>query len=102
MTRTLRAPWAGQSTPTNETARGANAGRIGEHKSGQADFRGAGAADQAARVIEGEALARAWLDRLHAEMAQPGELAALLAYLRGEALHGACRVIEKVLGGRHA
>lgn len=55
----------------------------------------------ALQTIEGEALARAWLDRLHAEMAQPGELAALLAWLQSEALHGACRVIEKAIGGRH-
>lgn len=57
----------------------------------------------ALEVIVGEAQARAYLDRLHAEMAQPGELAVLLAYLSGEMLHGACRVIEKALEGlRHA
>lgn len=54
----------------------------------------------AAEVIEGEAYAGAWLDRLHAGMAQPGELAALLAFLTGEMLHGACRAIEKALEGR--
>ena len=57
---------------------------------------------RAALVIEGEAHARAWLDRLQADMAQPGELAALLAYLHGELLHGACKLIEKALRGRHA
>ena len=57
---------------------------------------------RAALVIEGEAHARAWLDRLQTDMAQPGELAALLAYLHGELLHGACRLIEKSLRGRHA
>ena len=57
------------------------------------------ASSTALEVIGGEAQARAYLDRLHAEMAQPGELAALLAYLSGEVLHGACRVIEKALEG---
>jgi hypothetical protein len=56
----------------------------------------------ALQTIQGQELARGWLDRLHAEMAQPGELAALLAFVHGEALHGACRVIEKALGDRHA
>lgn len=61
------------------------------------------ASSTALDVIDGEAQARAYLDRLNAEMAHPGELAALLAYLSGEVLHGACRAIEKALEGlRHA
>ena len=57
----------------------------------------------ALEAIDGESQARAYLDRLQADMAQPDELAALLAYLSGETLHGACRVIEKALEGlRHA
>ncbi len=59
-------------------------------------------AGQAALTIEGEAYARAYLDRLHADAVQPGELAVLLSFLTGEMLHGACRLIEKALqGGRH-
>lgn len=57
------------------------------------------ASSTALEVIDGEAQARAYLCRLQGEMAQPGELAALLAYLSGEVLHGACRVIEKALEG---
>jgi len=54
-------------------------------------------------VTEGEDYARAWLQRLQAGTAQPDELAVILAFLGGEMLHGACRVIEKALGGlRHA
>lgn len=59
-----------------------------------------GHADRAERVIEGELYAKGYLERLRAGLAQPGELAALLAYLQGELLHGACRLIEKVLEGR--
>lgn len=56
-------------------------------------------AAQAALVIEGEEYARTYLDRLAQQQAQPEELAALLTFLRGEMLHGACRVIEKALEG---
>lgn len=64
-------------------------------------FQGAGIADQAALTIEGEEYARAYLDRLRAGMAQPDDLAALMAFLTDEMLHGACRVIEKALRGCH-
>ena len=59
------------------------------------------ASSLALAVIDGEAKARTYLERLQAEMAQPGELAALLAYLSDEMLHGACRVIEKALKELH-
>jgi hypothetical protein len=58
-------------------------------------------ADRAALTIAGELCARAYLDRLRDGTAQPGELAAMCCYLRGELLHGACRLIEKALEGRH-
>lgn len=92
---------AGTGTPTNDEARSTPhaAGPFDQHT--HTDFAGLAFADQAARVIEGEQYATAYLDRLQAQMAQPGELAALLAYLSGEALHGACRLIEKALEGRH-
>lgn len=97
MTTTPHAYWAGSSAPTSETAHVASAGRIGIQNNGPADFRGKGFADQAAQVIDGEAQARAYLDRLRADLAQPGELAALLTFLQAETLHGACRLIEKAL-----
>jgi len=61
-------------------------------------------AGSALLVIEGEDYARAWLQRLQrlqAGAAQPDELARILTFLSGQMLHGACRVIEKALGGRH-
>ena len=42
------------------------------------------------------------MDRLQRGTVSPDELAALMAFLRGEMLAGACRVIEKALGARHA
>lgn len=59
-------------------------------------------AEHAARVIEGERYARAYLGRLQGGIAQPGELSEFLSGLTGEMLDGACRVIEKCLGGPHA
>jgi hypothetical protein len=53
-------------------------------------------------AIEGADYAQAYLDRLQHGTAQPGELAVILAFLQGEMLHAACRVIERALGGRHA
>jgi len=53
----------------------------------------------AALHTEGADYARAWLHRLHAGTAQPDELAVILAFLTGEMLHGACRVLEKALKG---
>lgn len=58
-------------------------------------------ADPAARVIEREQEAGDFLDRLHAGMAQPDELAVIVAYLRGELLHGFCRLLQKALEARH-
>lgn len=83
--------------PAGDTARGFR----DQGRDDGADFHASGIADQAAIVIEGEAYALAYLDRLHAGMTQPGELAALLSFLAGEMLHGACRAIEKALEGRH-
>jgi hypothetical protein len=56
----------------------------------------------AALTIEGEAYARAYLDRLQRGTVSTDDLAVLMAFLRGEMLAGACRVIEKALGARHA
>ena len=98
--RNFGAAAPGWVTPASETARVASAGRIEEQEREQVNFRGTGTAAQAALVIEGEDYAQAWLERLQADAAQPGELAVLLSFPTGEMLHGACRVIEKALGGR--
>jgi len=66
------------------------------------DFPCRGLSEQAALTIEGEAYARAYLSRLHAGTATAEELATILAFLGGEMLYGACRVIEKALEARHA
>ena len=66
------------------------------------DFRGERHSRQALQVIEGGKQTEQYLGRLQAQQADPDELAALLAYLHGELLHGACKLIEKSLRGRHA
>lgn len=59
-------------------------------------------AGRAMKTIEGEAKARDYLARLHAQQADPDELAVLVSMLYGETLRGFCRAIEKAIGGRHA
>ena len=66
------------------------------------DCHGAPHAGQALRVIEGERKAALYLARLHAQQADPDELALIVAMLYGAALRGFCRVIAKVLGVHHA
>ena len=58
-------------------------------------------ADPAARVIEGGQRAESSLDRMHKGMAQPDQLAVIVAYLRGELLHGFCRQVQKALEAQH-
>ena len=58
-------------------------------------------AHRAAQVIEGEQHAVALFDRLQGGMAQPDELAVIVAYLHGEMLHGFCRLVQKALEARH-
>jgi hypothetical protein len=104
MSEPLHTASAERDAPRSETADVASAGRIeNQETTDNADFRCSGLLAQAALTIEGEAYARAYLNRLHADAVQPGELAALLSFLSGEMLNGACRLIEKALrGGRHA
>lgn len=105
MTAALHAHGAGQSRPPNDEAPAGDTaqGFKGKHQNVSLDLQGNRFADQAATAIEGEAYAQAYLQRVHAETAQPGELALILAFLSGEMLRSACRVIEKALGGqRHA
>lgn len=56
-------------------------------------------AGQALRVIEGENKAAQFLARLHAQQADPDELALIIAALYGATLRGFCRVIVKALRG---
>ena len=58
-------------------------------------------ADHAAQVIHGEQQTAGFLDRIRSGMAQPDELAVILAYLRGELLHGFCHLVQKALERRH-
>jgi hypothetical protein len=53
------------------------------------------------RVIEGEGKAGEYLARLHAQQADPDELALIASMLYGATLRGFCRVIEKALGVSH-
>ena len=55
-------------------------------------------ADPAVRVIEGEQEDGDFLDRMHAGVAHPDELAVIVVYLHSELLAGVCRLIRKVLG----
>jgi hypothetical protein len=91
--------------PEKDDARelGGGAGFGDQRNLDSGDFRCCSISPQAAMTIEGEAYARAYLDRLRADAVRPGELAVLLSFLSGEMLNGACRLIEKALrGGRHA
>ena len=66
------------------------------------DSRGVHYAGQALRAIEGENKAAHYLARMHAQQADPDELAIIVSMLYGGALRGFCRVIEKALRGvRH-
>ena len=51
----------------------------------------------AAQMIEGAPQ----LGRISAVMAQPDELAVIVAYLHGVLLHGFCRLVQKALEPRH-
>ena len=102
MTNHLHSHAVGAIVPASDTAHVAIAGRAEEHQGIECqDFQAIGIAEQAALTIDGEDYARAWLDRVCAGTAQPGELAVILAFLHGEMLNGACRLIEKALEGRH-
>lgn len=56
-------------------------------------------AGQALRVIYGENMAAQYLARLHAQQADPDELALIVARLYGAALRGFCRVLARAIGG---
>ena len=91
------------TTPTNKEAPAVAAAQgFRDDQELSPDFRCGSVSTQAALTIEGEAYARAYLDRLKRGTVSPDDLAVLMAFLQGEMLAGACRVIEKALGVRHA
>ena len=102
MTRALHTQ-AGAIPPTGDTAHVASAGRVEENKQDESpDFHGTGHAGQALRVIDGERKASQYMARLHAQQADPAELAVIVSMMYGATLHGFCRVIEKALGVHQA
>ena len=102
MKRNPHAQAAGAIPPTRDEGPTVAAVAPQESKQDKSpDSRGAPHAGQALRVIEGESYATAYLERLHAGTARPGELAVFLGFLRDDMLAGACRVIEKALGVQH-
>lgn len=92
----------GESPPTSDKADGANVGRVGEQcRNESSNSRSAAYSEQALQVIEGEAKARAYIERLQSQQADPDELALIVAKLYGATLRGFCRAIAKALGARH-
>ena len=103
MKRTLYAQAAGATAPTNDEGPAVAAAAPQESKrSEKLDFQPARPSGQALRSIEGEEKAVRYLAQLHGGIAEPGELAVIIAFLNSEMLHGACRLIERALGVRHA
>ena len=105
MTRTLYARAAGAGTPTNDEAPadGTARGFRNQEQDASLHFHAIGVADQAALIIEGGDYGREYLERMRAGIAQPDELAVIVAFLRdGPVLNGFCRAIEKALGVPHA
>ena len=56
---------------------------------------------RAAQVIEGKRHTVMFFDRIQSGMAQPNELAVIVAYLHGELLHKFCRLVQMALEARH-
>lgn len=95
---------AASDRPPCDEARevGGDAGSGDQHSFDSGDLCCSSMSAEAALTIKGEAYAHACLDRLQRDTVSPDDLAVLMAFLRGEMLAGACRVIEKALGVRHA
>lgn len=81
---------------------GGGAGFGEQRKTNGVEFPRTPLAGQALKVIEGEGKAAAYLARLHAQQADPDELALIVGMLYGAALRGFCRVLAKALGAGHA
>lgn len=103
MTHSHKAHGAGRATPTSDEGPTVAAVAPLESKRNESpDSRGPAHAGQALRVIEGERKAAEFLARLHAQQADPDELALIVSMLYGATLRGFCRVIATALGVRHA
>ena len=101
MTNDLHAHGAGATLPANDEGPTVAAVAPQESKRNESpDSDGARPADQAALTVAAERCAPSRMARLRGGIARPGELAAMLVYLRCELLHGFCRAIEKALEGR--
>lgn len=93
---------AAPGQPTSDTARVATAGRSeGNESRDTVDLPSAPRSGPALRVIEGETKARKYLARLHAQQAEPDELAVIVSMMYGATLRGFCAALTKALGGRH-
>jgi hypothetical protein len=100
----LATPERATFTPTHkdETPRLAGAGGFRDGATADnTNFQGCAFAGQALAAIHGETQAAQYLARLHAQQADPDELALIVAALYGAALQGFCRAIAKALGVRH-
>lgn len=62
-----------------------------------ADSDGCGLSAQAALIIEGEAYAAAYLERMRSGASPPGDLANLVEFLDGTMLDAFCRALEMAL-----
>ena len=103
MKRDTRAQGPGETAPTSDE--GPTVATVAPLESKQdvnPDSHSAPHAGQALRVIEGEGKAADYLARLHAQQADPDELALIVSMMYGAMLRGFCRVIEKTLRGRYA
>ena len=101
MKNNLHAHGVGATLPGNDEGPTVAAAAPQKSKRNESpDSDGAGLADQAAPTMAGERWARFCLARPHGGIARPGELSAMLVYLRCELGHGFCRAIEKALEGR--
>lgn len=93
----------GAVTPGSDEAPAVDAARgFRDRTADSRDCRVGDAAGQALRTIEGERKASEFLARLHAEQADPDELALIVGMLYGATLRGFCRVIGKALRVCHA
>ena len=102
MTNDLHAHGAGASLPANDE--GPTVAAVAPQESTRnesPDSDGARPADQAAPTIPGRGWVSYCTARPHGRIPRPGELAAILVYVRCELVHRFCRAIEKALGGRH-
>ena len=96
------APDAANVAPKDEAPGVTAEGIEAQAKLNKADSRCATHAQQALRVIEGEAKAAQYLARLQTQQSDPDELALIVSMLYGATLRGFCRVIEKGLRPHHA